>query len=132
MAGILAAALQATKVTVSVINDIRDAPEDLSALSLELKNLSLLLQTTEQRAYADKLQAEDAMIAQTLNECAEQCTESMNKLNDALRPYSVGRRAGISFVKSLAWRLDKDKLKGLTDKLRDSKASVQFAITVLG
>lgn len=132
VAGLLTAAVTASKETISVINDIRDAPQDISLLVQEMNNLNLLLESTRQRTDNNKLREEDAMLAQTVNDCTVQCTVFMKALTEKLRPYSAGGLMSRGLFKRMGFAMDKDEIKELTEKLRDSKASLQFAITILG
>lgn len=132
MAGVLGAALSASKATLSVINDIRDAPQNISLLGQEMNNLNLLLESTRQHIDNNKLREEDAMIAQTMNDCTVQCTVLMTALTEKLRPYSAGGMMSRGLFKRVGFSMGKDEVKQLTENLRDSKASLQFAVTVLG
>lgn len=119
--------------TISIINGIRNAPEEISALSQQLESLNSLLRTTEQRIVSQKeLCADDTMIAQTVEDCTKQCTESLNSLNETLQSYSAGGVASKGLFKRVGWMLNKDEMKSRLDNLRDSKASLQFALVILG
>lgn len=131
MVGILATAVQTTRGMISLINEIRDAPQDINDLRAELENLALLLQSTRERVGGHELQREDVMIARTLTQCTERCEEAMESLRVVIAPYAAGGSASRRPIMRVSWMFRKDEVKSLAARLRDSKASLQFTVTIL-
>lgn len=131
MVGILATSVHTTRKMIALINEIRDAPKDISDLRSELENLGLLLQSTRERIDGNKLRQEDVMIARTLTQCTEQCEASMESLRLVIAPYAAGGSASRGPMKRVSWMFRKDEVKSLMARLRDSKASLQFTVTIL-
>lgn len=132
IAGLMAFAASTARNLTTLMASVRDAPDDIFDLRVELENLSALIQCAYNVAAKHPLRPEDAPLAETVSDCLGRCQVVMAAIEVQLKQFlsrsGGGRRSPIRMI---SWTMRKGEIRNLRDRLRDSKASLQLAISVL-
>ena len=129
--GVLAFTASTARSLTTLTAAVRDAPNDIVDLRLELQNLSALIQSAHDVVSKHPMRPDDAPLAETVRDCLEHCQVIMQSIQSQLKQFlskSGGRR---SPMRVISWTMRKSEIRSLRVRLGDSKASLQLAITVL-
>ncbi|SPO03227.1 uncharacterized protein DNG_05909 [Cephalotrichum gorgonifer] len=129
--GILAFTATAARSLTTLVASIRDAPDDISDLQLELQNLSALIQSAHDVVVKHPLRLEDAPLAETVGVYLERCQEIMDAIRVQLKQFMSRESGRRSPMRMITWTIRKGEIRNLRDRLRDSKAGLQLSITTL-
>lgn len=131
--GIIAFAAKTAQSLTTLITEIRDAPTEIADLRIELDSLSSILTSAQSLSTTYTLRKEDAVLIQTLSQCVAFCQECMHELRLVVAPFAAGARGSgrRSPMRMISWTMHKGEVKNLSGKLRDRKASLTLAISVL-
>ncbi|KAK3343382.1 ankyrin repeat-containing domain protein [Lasiosphaeria hispida] len=130
--GLLAFTAKITREIITLISEVRDAPEEITDLKFELQNLSSLIRSAHDLVTRNQLQPDDKPLEDTTTECLEQCRSILTEIGTKLKPFvssSSGRRSPLP--QSWSWVLHKGRIRNLQDRLRNSRAMLELSITVL-
>jgi hypothetical protein len=128
--GVLAFTAKLTREVIALASEIRDAPEDITDLRLELQHLSSLIQSTDDLSTKYPLRPDCKPLGDTVIECLERCRTVMEAIKLQLRKFVSSGIARRSPMRMISWTMRKDKIQNLRSKLRDSKAMLELSITV--
>ena len=107
------------------------SPKDITDLRVELESLAMLFQSAQTLTTNYPLRRADAVIVQTLTQCTTWCQESMQDLRMVITPFAEAGGARRSPLRMLSWMMHKEEVRNSTAKLRDRKASINLAVSVL-
>ncbi|KAF2101689.1 ankyrin [Rhizodiscina lignyota] len=132
VAGLIALVATTTQSLITIISDLRDAPADIQDVNHDVHALSSLIRTTDDLYQVYGLKADDAALTDTFNECLSGCLRPMKDLEKILQRFSGTERGGgrRSPMRVMMWTMRKGEIRGLRDRLRDSKASLTLAVSV--
>ena len=120
-----------TGSVIKIAAEVREAPEEMLDLRTELRNLSAILRSAADVSTRYGVRVEDAPLIDTVQQHLDVCQAAMESirshLTDFVRP-GTGRR---SPIRVLRWTMRRGEIKTLRNRLRDAKAGLQLAVTVL-
>lgn len=129
--GVLAFTAKSTREVMAMISEIRDAPDDIEDLRLELQNLTSLIESTHGLATKYPLYPECKPLQDTVTECLDRCRTILEAIRLQLKSFvsrGIGRR---SPMRVISWTMRRGEIRSLRDRLRDSKAMLDLSVTVL-
>ncbi|POS70849.1 ankyrin [Diaporthe helianthi] len=112
LSGVLAVAAETTRGLTALVTTIRDAPKDIIDLRVELDNLSTLLKSPQTLTTNYPLRQED-------------------DLQVVITPLAEAGSSRRSPIRMLSWMRHKEELRASIAKLRDRKASLSLAVSVM-
>ncbi|KAJ4328655.1 hypothetical protein N0V84_000845 [Fusarium piperis] len=114
----------------SLIQSIRDAPDDIHHLQDDVANLAAVLDTThelsEQYQHVEAPSLTRALKGQ-LGTCEKSVQDIQSFLNPLVQKASEGKR----FIRMVEWNLKKSELRDLRERLSEGKAGLNLTITSL-
>lgn len=129
--GVLAFTLKLAGEVTVLISDIRNAPEDIIQLRMELQDLSDILDWVQTLTGRHQLRPEDRPLEITVIAQLERCRSTMEDIKQRLGRFfskGIGRRSPLQLI---SWRIRKSEVRDLKDRLRDSRAQLQLSVLVL-
>ncbi|PWI64509.1 hypothetical protein PCL_09590 [Purpureocillium lilacinum] len=126
--GIIRAALHSSKGLLQFIDSLQSAPDDVAAISADLKGLHEVLGSL---AGMENEMAGHGLLFDVLRRPLENCVDVFDKFTRTLRRYTVTARDGLEkFVawKSIAWVLKDKEIQLLRDTLATYKATLSIAV----
>lgn len=132
--GIIAFAAQATQAVTTLISQIRDAPDDIADLGVEVEDLSSMITSVGDLSARYGQRTGDDALLKTFSQCLKHCTDSVTPLETLLKPFAAsgagsgGRRNPLRII---MWTMRKGDINTLKLRLRDRKANLSIAIGVL-
>jgi len=121
-----------TASVLKLVGDIREAPEEMLDLRTELHNLAAILRSADEVTTRYGVRAEDAPLVDTVRQHLDHCRLVTEAIRSQLAPLvgsaGAGRR---SPMRALRWTLRRGEIRSLRGRLRDAKAGLQLAVTVL-
>ncbi|KAI0004067.1 ankyrin repeat-containing domain protein [Xylariaceae sp. FL0662B] len=130
--GVVAFTLKASQELITMISDMRDAPVDIVALRVDLENLSMILHASQEILPKQSFNPRDAVLFQTIEQCASSCklaTEGLRDMLNALGGSAVGTKARL--LTTYRWMLMKGNIKSQRSKLCEAKASLNLSVSLL-
>jgi len=129
--GILAFAAKITGETITLLSDIRDAPDEISDLRFELQNLSSLVQSTHHLIGRNQPKPDDKPLEDTTTDCLQQCLSIVDDIRVKLKSFLSGSGRRSPLPQSWSWVFHKTSIRNLKDRLRNSRAMLSLSVTVL-
>lgn len=126
--GLLAFAATTARSLVTLVQDVRDAPDDVVAIGRDVAALAAVLAAAHDTCASHELDVENKELAAALAEYIDLCQDAMMGLRALLRPLASG--AGpVRFV--LGWTMRKGDVRALKGRLNEGKASLSLALLAL-
>ncbi|RSL91844.1 hypothetical protein CEP51_000114 [Fusarium floridanum] len=114
----------------SLIQGIRDAPDDICHLQEDVANLAAVLDTTHE--LSEQYQNVEApSLTRALKGQLGTCEKSMQDIRTFLNPLVQKASGGKKFIKMIEWNLKKGELRDLRSRLSEGKAGLNLTITSL-
>ncbi|KAM6511466.1 hypothetical protein FALCPG4_016469 [Fusarium falciforme] len=114
----------------SLIQGIRDAPDDIRRLQDDVANLAAVLDTTHE--LSEQYQHVGApSLTRALKGQLEACEKSMQDIRTFLNPLVQKATGGKKFIRMVEWNLKKSELRDLRERLSEGKAGLNLTITSL-
>lgn len=131
--GILAFSVKTAQALHTLITDIRGAPDDIVDVRIEVESLSSILKSAQDLCTTYTLRKEDEQLVATLGQCVGHCDEAMVNLRLVIAPFAAGERGSgrRSPMRMISWTMHKGEVRTLRSRLRDRKASLNLAVSVL-
>lgn len=132
IAGILAFAAKITSETITLLSDIREAPDEITDLRFELQNLASLVRSTHHLVSRNEPKPDDKPLEDTTTDCLQRCVTIVNEIQVKLKPFlSAGSGRRSSLPQAWSWVFHKASIRTLKDRLRNSRAMLSLSVTVL-
>ncbi|KAH7125965.1 ankyrin repeat-containing domain protein [Dactylonectria macrodidyma] len=131
VAGIIAIGVTTTQGLLTLIQQIKDAPEDIHELQLELGGHSSVLQSAKQLCATYGIRIDDAALVETVSGCVQHSSAIIGTLQTTLKPFiddSSWRRRSI---RAIGWTMRKGEIRAQRSRFRDGTASLTLAVAVL-
>ncbi|KAI8649883.1 Helo-like-N domain-containing protein [Fusarium sp. Ph1] len=114
----------------SLVQGIRDAPDDIRHLQDDVANLAAVLDTTHE--LSEQYQHVEApSLTRALKGQLGTCEKSMQDIRTFLDPLVQKALGGNKFIRMVEWNLKKSELRDLRGRLREGKAGLNLTITSL-
>ncbi|UPK99928.1 hypothetical protein LCI18_010863 [Fusarium solani-melongenae] len=114
----------------SLIQGIRDAPDDICHLQDDVANLAAVLDTIHE--LSEQYQHVEApSLTRALKGQLATCEKSMQDIRTFLNPLVQKASGGKKFVRMVEWNLKKSELRDLRGRLGEGKAGLNLTITSL-
>ncbi|KAI8711648.1 Helo-like-N domain-containing protein [Fusarium sp. LHS14.1] len=114
----------------SLVQGIRDAPDDILHLQDDVANLAAVLDTTHE--LSEQYQHVEApSLTRALKGQLGSCEKSMQDIRTFLNPLVQKASGGKKFIKMIEWNLKKSELRDLRGRLSEGKAGLNLTITSL-
>lgn len=126
--GVLAFAAATARSLATIVQEIRDAPDDIVATGRDVRALAAVLSAAHDTCTRHNLAAEDKDLAAALAEYVDMCQEAMQGLRIILRPLAAGARP-IRLI--LGWAMKKGEVRALRARLNEGKASLNLTLSAL-
>ncbi|KAH6685913.1 ankyrin [Plectosphaerella plurivora] len=126
--GVLAFAAATARSLVTLVQEVRDAPEDVIATGRDVRSLAAILASAHDTCARHDLDVEEKDLAAALAEYVDMCQEAMQGLRIILRPLAAGG-SSVRFV--LGWTMRRGDVKALRGRLNEGKASLNLALSAL-
>ncbi|EGY20262.1 uncharacterized protein VDAG_02278 [Verticillium dahliae VdLs.17] len=131
--GILAFAASTARGLHSLVMEIRDAPEDISAVGRDVQSLVAVLASAQETCTKYDICREDKALAVALGDYLDMCQEAMQGMHILLKPLAStgggGKRSPLRFA--LGWTMRKSEIRGLRARLNEGKASLNLTLSAL-
>ncbi|RSL59469.1 hypothetical protein CEP53_005787 [Fusarium sp. AF-6] len=114
----------------SLIQGIRDAPDDIRHLQKDVTNLAAVLDTTHELS-GQYQHVEAPSLTRALKGQLGTCEKSMQDIRTFLNPLVEKASGGKKFIKMIEWNLKKGELRDLRSRLSEGKAGLNLTITSL-
>ncbi len=136
IAGIISLAATTAQSLSTLLADIRDAPSDILELDTDIKSLEAVLTNAKGIYEIHGTDIDDEALVKTFTDCLQQCLLSMEGLKKMLEPFAVyqtknGRKSPMRMIGRTLWTMKKGEVRNSRGKLRDGKASLTLAVSVL-
>ncbi|KAH6970650.1 ankyrin repeat-containing domain protein [Ilyonectria sp. MPI-CAGE-AT-0026] len=131
VAGIIALATATAQGLVSLIQEIKDAPQDIRELGLELDSLSSVLQSTKQLCATNEIRINDATLIETVTGCVQHSSVIMEGLKTTLEPFVDGGNWRRRSMRAFNWTMRKGDIRTQRSRFRDGTARLTLAVSVL-
>lgn len=126
--GVLAFAAATARSLATLVQEVRDAPDDVLATGRDVRSLTAILIAAHDTCARHDLDEEDKDLAAALAEYVDMCQEAMQGLRAILRPLAAG---GSSMRFVLGWTMRRGDVKALRGRLNEGKASLNLALSAL-
>ncbi|KAJ4221125.1 hypothetical protein NW759_007194 [Fusarium solani] len=114
----------------SLVQGIRDAPDDILHLQDDVANLAAVLDTTHE--LSEQYQHVEApSLTRALKGQLGTCEKSMQDIRTFLNPLVQKASGGNKFIRMVEWNLKKSELRDLRGRLSEGKAGLNLTITSL-
>ncbi|KAG7151621.1 putative ankyrin repeat protein like [Verticillium longisporum] len=117
----------------SLLMEIRDAPEDISAVGRDVQSLVAVLASAQETCTKYDICREDKALAVALGDYLDMCQEAMQGMHILLKPLAStgggGKRSPLRFA--LGWTMRKSEIRGLRARLNEGKASLNLTLSAL-
>ncbi|KAL6355599.1 hypothetical protein LRP88_11201 [Fusarium phalaenopsidis] len=114
----------------SLVQGIRDAPDDIRHLQDDVANLAAVLDTTHE--LSEQYQHVEApSLTRALKGQLGTCEKSMQDIRTFLNPLVQKALGGNKFIRMVEWNLKKSELRDLRGRLSEGKAGLNLTITSL-
>ncbi|KAG7116017.1 putative ankyrin repeat protein like [Verticillium longisporum] len=131
--GVLAFAASTARGLHSLLMEIRDAPEDISAVGRDVQSLVAVLASAQETCTKYDICREDKALAVALGDYLDMCQEAMQGMHILLKPLAStgggGKRSPLRFA--LGWTMRKSEIRGLRARLNEGKASLNLKLSAL-
>lgn len=131
--GVLAFAASTARGLHSLVMEIRDAPEDISAVGRDVQSLVAVLASAQETCTKYDICREDKALAVALGDYLDMCQEAMQGMHILLKPLAStgggGKRSPLRFA--LGWTMRKSEIRGLRARLNEGKASLNLTLSAL-
>ncbi|KAM0424359.1 hypothetical protein ACHAPT_010506 [Fusarium lateritium] len=114
----------------SLIQGIRDAPDDIRHIQEDVANLAAVLDTTLELSEQYE-QVEAPSLTKALKGQLGSCEKSMQDIRTFLNPLVEKASGGSKFIRMVEWNLKKSELRELRGRLSEGKAGLNLTITSL-
>ncbi|KAI1380236.1 ankyrin repeat-containing domain protein [Hypoxylon crocopeplum] len=131
--GIIGFTTATAQQLIEIISDIRDAPTEITQLGDELKNLNMVLQSTQAVFQGQSFKPQDVILLQSVEQCMVSCKDHVSALLSVLGPLSTLSFGGGIRDKALImwrWRQRKTEIRAQQGRLREAKASLNLIVSV--
>ncbi|KAH6886766.1 ankyrin repeat-containing domain protein [Thelonectria olida] len=128
--GIIQLTASLAKGVTSLIQGIRDAPNDISHIHNDVVSLALVLGVAGnlfERHTPDEAPSQ----TKTLTGYLQMCQTSLQEIQTFLEPLIQQGSGGRKLIQRVEWNIRKRELRGLQEKLSDGKAGLTLTITTL-
>jgi hypothetical protein len=128
--GVIQLTASLAKGVTSLIQGIRDAPNDISHIHNDVVSLALVLGVADnlfERHTPDEAPSQ----TKTLTGYLQICQSSLEEIQKFLEPLIQQGSGGRKLIQRVEWNLRKRELRGLQEKLSDGKAGLTLTITTL-
>ncbi|KAI0887053.1 ankyrin [Annulohypoxylon maeteangense] len=129
--GVVTFAASTARSLISLIQEVADAPEEISHIRRDVQNLSVVLGSIQDIWARYDLKSEDLALVASLTEYLSLCQDSMQSIRVLLLPLAAkgsGRRSPLRMV---GWVMKKGEIKALRERLQEGKASLNITILTL-
>ncbi|EEY21378.1 ankyrin [Verticillium alfalfae VaMs.102] len=131
--GVLAFAASTARGLHSLVMEIRDAREDISAVGRDVQSLVAVLASAQETCTKYDICREDKALAVALGDYLDMCQEAMQGIHILLKPLAStgggGKRSPLRFA--LGWTVRKSEIRGLRARLNEGKASLNLTLSAL-
>ncbi|KAF7543326.1 hypothetical protein G7Z17_g10826 [Cylindrodendrum hubeiense] len=131
IAGVIAFATATTQTLVSLIQAIKDAPQEILELRLELDSLSSVLQSAKQLCATYEIRVDDATLIETVTGCLQHSSSMMDSLKITLQQFVDDGNWRRRSRRAFSWTMRKGDIKTLRSRFRDGTARLTLAVSVL-
>lgn len=131
VAGVVALAASTARTLISLIQEMKDAPEEILHIRRDVQNLSAVLGSVHELSARHDLMSEDFTLVESLKEYLNLCQDSMQSIRAIIAPLvgkGNGRRSPIRMV---GWVMKKGEIRALRERLQEGKASLNITISAL-
>lgn len=132
--GIIAFAATTTQAVITLISQIRDAPDDIADLGVDIQDLNSMIKSVEDLSSRYGRRAGDDVLLNTFSQCAKHCLDAVTPLEELLKPFAAsgtGSGGRKNPVRIVMWTMRKGDIKTLKTRLRDRKTNLSLAIGTL-
>ncbi|KAH6686568.1 hypothetical protein VD0002_g642 [Verticillium dahliae] len=137
VAGLVIFAIDAAFKLTNLVNEIRDAPDDIRDLGSNLISLATILNSTKTLCSLDEFKDVDELLSETLMSCVKQCEDASSGLYAELSafkprtPTTPGVVERRSLRQMMHWSWRQKSRQALKTRLFDSRDNLNMAVTVL-
>ncbi|PNH41873.1 hypothetical protein VD0004_g5329 [Verticillium dahliae] len=137
VAGLVIFAIDAAFKLTNLVNEIRDAPDDVRDLGSNLISLATILNSTKTLCSLDEFKDVDELLSETLMSCVKQCEDASSGLYAELSafkprtPTTPGVVERRSLRQKMHWSWRQKSRQALKTRLFDSRNNLNMAVTVL-
>ncbi|RBQ78384.1 hypothetical protein VDGD_04100 [Verticillium dahliae] len=136
VAGLVIFAIDAAFKLTNLVNEIRDAPDDIRDLGSNLISLATILNSTKTLCSLDEFKDVDELLSETLMSCVKQCEDASSGLYAELSafkprtPTTPGVVERRSLRQKMHWSWRQKSRQALKTRLFDSRDNLNMAVTV--
>ncbi|KAG7132996.1 hypothetical protein HYQ45_018926 [Verticillium longisporum] len=137
VAGLVIFAIDAAFKLTNLVNEIRDAPDDIRDLGSNLISLATILNSTKTLCSLDEFKGVDELLSETLMSCVKQYEDASSGLYAELSafkprtPTTPGVVERRSLRQKMHWSWRQKSRQALKTRLFDSRDNLNMAVTVL-
>lgn len=127
--GILASAVQATRVLADFVIEVRDATADATAIGEDAQALSSILVTLQKWLLSGTIKP---AVATPLTGALNTCLLTTNQLKEVIEPYTKPIRSRSRWTwRSLKWTLNKQEVRELRERWLQSKLTLGISLSII-
>lgn len=127
--GILASAVQATRVLADFVIEVRDATADATAIGEDAQALSSILVTLQKWLLSGTIKP---AAATPLTGALNTCLLTTNQLKEVIEPYTKPIRSRSRWTwRSLKWTLNKQEVRELRERWLQSKLTLGISLSII-
>ncbi|KAK4221380.1 ankyrin repeat-containing domain protein [Podospora fimiseda] len=128
LTGVLAFTFKITKEVLALIDEIRDAPDDIDDLKLQVKHLPPLIESIQTLTVTYRLPPGITGLQETLENYLKHCQGVLDAIKVQLGKF-ISRGSGKkSPMRIIGWAMRKSEIRNLRDRLRESQAMLQTSV----
>lgn len=130
-AGVIQLTLAAANGIITLIQDIRDAPEEVLFTRRDVQSLGAILTSTYDTCVQHNLNTQDQALTAALAEYLDMCDQAIKAMHKLLEPLvskGLGRRDPRRMIE---WTMKKGEVRGLRERINHGKASLTLVISAI-